>query len=61
MVVDGLLAFIVVWKLWRWPLWRRCALIVPFLVIDLVFFSANLLKLSRGRLGAAAVRRRVMV
>ena len=22
MVVDGLLAFIVVWKLWHWPLWR---------------------------------------
>ena len=25
MVVDGLLAFIVIWKLWHWPLWRlRC-------------------------------------
>ena len=23
MVVDGLLAFIVVWKLWKWKLWRR--------------------------------------
>jgi len=22
MVVDGLLAFIVIWKLWRWPAWR---------------------------------------
>ncbi len=25
MVVDGLLAFIVVWKLWHWPLWRVAA------------------------------------
>ena len=29
MVVDGLLAFIVIWKFWHWPLWRvgagRCA------------------------------------
>src|SRR5207302_5528618 len=27
MVVDGLLAFIVVWKLWQWPLWRTLAVI----------------------------------
>jgi KUP system potassium uptake protein len=48
MVVDGILAFIVIWKLWRWKLWQAAALIVPFLVVDLTFFSANLLKLLEG-------------
>ncbi len=48
MVVDGVLAFIVVWKLWRWPLWQASALILPFFVVDVTFFSANLLKLLEG-------------
>jgi KUP system potassium uptake protein len=48
MVVDGTLAFIVVWKLWQWPLWRSVALILPFFVVDVTFFSANLLKLLEG-------------
>jgi KUP system potassium uptake protein len=48
MVVDGTLAFIVVWKLWQWPLWRSVALILPFFVVDVTFFSANLIKLLEG-------------
>ncbi len=48
MVVDGLLAFFVIWKLWQWPLWRACSLIVPFVCVDLTFFSANFLKLFEG-------------
>jgi KUP system potassium uptake protein len=48
MVVDGLLGFIVIWKLWRWPLWKSLALIVPFVVVDVTFFSANFLKLFEG-------------
>ena len=48
MVVDGLLGFIVVWKLWRWPAWRAAALVVPLIIIDVTFFSANLLKLNEG-------------
>jgi KUP system potassium uptake protein len=48
MVVDGVLAFVVVWKLWRWPLWQASALILPFFVVDVTFFSANLLKLLEG-------------
>ena len=48
---DGghhLLAFVVVWKVWRWPLWGRVALIAPFLLIDLTFLGANLLKVFEG-------------
>src|SRR3954464_7369903 len=48
MVVDGVLAFVVVWKLWRWPLWQAAALIVPFFIVDITFFSANLIKLLEG-------------
>ncbi|HZD88955.1 MAG TPA: potassium transporter Kup [Pseudolabrys sp.] len=48
MVVDGLLAFIVIWKLWRWPLWQAVALLTPFVIVDVTFFSANALKLLEG-------------
>ena len=48
MVVDGVLAFIVIWKLWRWKLWQAAALIAPFFVVDVTFFSANILKLFEG-------------
>jgi KUP system potassium uptake protein len=48
MVVDGLLGFIVIWKFWHWPLWRVGLVIAPLVVVDLVFFSANLLKLFEG-------------
>jgi KUP system potassium uptake protein len=48
MVVDGLLAFIVIWKFWHWPLWRVALVVAPLVVVDAVFFSANLMKLFEG-------------
>jgi KUP system potassium uptake protein len=48
MVVDATLGFVVVWKLWRWPLWQAMLLVIPLIVVDLTFFSANLLKLDEG-------------
>jgi KUP system potassium uptake protein len=48
MVVDGVLAFVVIWKLWQWPLWRALLLITPLFVVDVTFFSANFLKLFEG-------------
>jgi KUP system potassium uptake protein len=48
MVVDGVLGFIVIWKLWHWPLWRVAAIVAPLVLVDVVFFSANLLKLLEG-------------
>jgi len=48
MVVDGVLAFIVIWKLWHWPLWRVIAVVAPLVLVDVIFFSANLLKLLEG-------------
>jgi len=48
MVVDGILAFIVIWRGWQWPLWQTLLLIAPFVIVDGVFFSSNLLKLFEG-------------
>jgi len=48
MVVDGLLGFIVIWKLWRWQLWQVVLLVAPLILVDGTFLSANLLKLLEG-------------
>src|SRR6201987_2691524 len=48
MVVDGLLGFVVVWKLWRWKWWSAALLVGPLVIIDGTFLSANLLKLFEG-------------
>ncbi len=48
MVIDSMMAFFVVWKYWKWPMWQAALLMIPFLVIEQVFFSANLLKLFEG-------------
>ena len=57
MVATTALAFFVVWKLWRWPLWAALALVCGFLSIDVGFFIANLYKVSGWRLGSADARR----
>src|ERR1700686_1192717 len=48
MVVTCMMAFIVIWRLWRWSFLAAAALIVPFLLIDLTFLSANMLKVVQG-------------
>lgn len=48
MVIDSMMAFFVIWKYWKWPLWRTVMLIVPLLLIEQAFFSANVLKLFEG-------------
>jgi KUP system potassium uptake protein len=48
MVVTCMMAFIVIWRMWRWSPFAAAALIVPFLVIDLTFLSANMLKVVQG-------------
>ncbi|MBS0530089.1 MAG: potassium transporter Kup [Proteobacteria bacterium] len=48
MVADGIMGFVVVWKLWNWRAATAAALIIPFVVVDMTFFSANLLKLFEG-------------
>jgi KUP system potassium uptake protein len=48
MVTTTALAFVVVWKRWRWPLWAAIPFVSVFLVIDLAFLAANLMKVRDG-------------
>jgi KUP system potassium uptake protein len=48
MVVTAMMALIVIWRVWSWPLWAALALMVPFLLIDLTFLGANMLKVFHG-------------
>ena len=48
MVVDGVLGFIVIWKLWGWRPWNAALLMVPLVFVDFTFLCANLLKLVQG-------------
>ncbi len=48
MVVTTSLSFFVVWKLWRWPLLGAIAFVSFFLIIDLAFLFANMVKVLDG-------------
>ena len=37
-----------VWKVWKWNAVAALALVVPFLLIDATFLTANLLKIVEG-------------
>ena len=39
-LMATLLAFIVIWKMWRWQLWSAALLISPFVIIDGAFLVA---------------------
>ena len=48
MMIDTLLAFIVVSRLWKWPLQWAIAVCAPLLLIDIAFVGANSLKFLDG-------------
>jgi KUP system potassium uptake protein len=48
MVVTVILASVVAHYYWKWPLWRTALIMIPFLIVDLVFLGANLLKIVEG-------------
>src|SRR6266478_4522268 len=48
MVVTAMMGFVVIWRVWKWSPLAAAALILPFLLLDLVFLSANLLKVFEG-------------
>lgn len=48
MVITSSIAFFVICYLWRWPRWQAAALIGPLLLIELVFFGSNMLKVLEG-------------
>ncbi len=48
MLVTAMMAIVVIWRVWHWSKWAAAALIMPFLVIDFAFLSANMLKVVEG-------------
>ena len=48
MMIDSVLIFVVMRRLWNWPLPVALAIAVPLLVIDLAFLSSNSLKIPDG-------------
>jgi KUP system potassium uptake protein len=48
MVVTGMMAFVVIWRMWRWSPIAAAALMLPFVLIDLTFLSANMFKVIEG-------------
>ena len=56
-----MMAFMVICRSWHWPLWAALALIAPFLLIDLTFLGANLLKVVEGGWMPLALGALVMV
>ena len=48
MVVTAMMAIVVIWRVWNWSTCRCSALMLPFLLIDFTFLSANLLKVVEG-------------
>ena len=48
MVVTATMAFVVIWRMWHWSPFAAAALMLPFILIDLTFLSANMLKVVEG-------------
>jgi len=48
MVVTAMMGFVVIWRVWKWSPFAAAALIAPFLLLDLTFLAANLLKVFEG-------------
>ncbi|MBC8129567.1 MAG: potassium transporter Kup [Rhizobiaceae bacterium] len=48
MVVTSILGFIVFWKCWKWPPILAGAVVAPFILLELVFLSSNMLKVFDG-------------
>ncbi|KQT50944.1 hypothetical protein ASG43_06770 [Aureimonas sp. Leaf454] len=48
MVITSILAFLFLWKCWKWSVWLSALAIIPFLVIEFIFLGSNLLKVLDG-------------
>jgi KUP system potassium uptake protein len=48
MLIDGVLITVVLSTLWKWPLWKSVPLLAIFFAIDILYFSANLMKVPDG-------------
>jgi len=48
MIITSILYLVVITRVWRWSLWVAVPLVTVFLVFDISYFGANLLKVKDG-------------
>jgi KUP system potassium uptake protein len=48
MAIDTILGFVLIRKLWHWPLWTALPMLVIYLLIDFSLLGANAIKLFHG-------------
>jgi KUP system potassium uptake protein len=48
MLIDSILIFVVMRRLWNWPMWIALAIAVPLTHIDIAFLASNSLKIDDG-------------
>jgi len=48
MLIDSILIFVVMRRLWNWPVWIAILITTPLLLIDLTFLASNALKIPEG-------------
>ena len=48
MLITTLLMGVVIWRLWKWPLWLGVPFFCVMLAVDSLFFAANLPKVIQG-------------
>ncbi len=48
MIITSVMGFFVLWRVWGWSVWTTSLVIVPLLLIEQAFFTANILKVLEG-------------
>jgi KUP system potassium uptake protein len=48
MLIDSILIYVVMRRLWNWPTWLALAIATPLTLIDIAFLSSNALKIPEG-------------
>ncbi len=48
MLIDTLLAYVIVRRMWKWRAWQAILLFTPILLVDVVFTGSTLLKVPQG-------------
>jgi KUP system potassium uptake protein len=48
MLTSSILAVVAIHRLLRQPIWRACLIFSPFLIVEIAFAAANLLKVAHG-------------
>ena len=48
MFIDTVLLAVVLFSLWRWPWWIAAPLVIAFIIVDMTYLAANLIKVPDG-------------